>query len=106
VKKLEMGKRLRDGRRRVAVCDPSRASLSAPTAHHRRHVRLVDDPLQRLSVIQASDAFAYEESVVSSREEFQRKIRIACQAFNVHRLVWPHLRNWMESRSTSTFRTN
>ncbi|MGD0502992.1 MAG: glycosyltransferase [Steroidobacteraceae bacterium] len=43
-------------------------------------------------VIQASDAFAYEESVVSSREEFQRKIRIACQAFNVHRLVWPHLR--------------
>jgi cellulose synthase/poly-beta-1,6-N-acetylglucosamine synthase-like glycosyltransferase len=43
-------------------------------------------------VIQASDAFAYEESVISSQEEFQRKIRIACQAFNVHRLVWPQLR--------------
>jgi cellulose synthase/poly-beta-1,6-N-acetylglucosamine synthase-like glycosyltransferase len=43
-------------------------------------------------VIQASDALAYEESVVSAREEFTRKIRIACQAFNVHRLVWPQLR--------------
>lgn len=44
-------------------------------------------------VIQASDALAYEESVVSAREEFNRKIRIACQAFNVHRLLWPRLRN-------------
>jgi cellulose synthase/poly-beta-1,6-N-acetylglucosamine synthase-like glycosyltransferase len=43
-------------------------------------------------VIQASDALAYEESVVSAGEEFTRKIRIACQAFNVHRLVWPQLR--------------
>jgi cellulose synthase/poly-beta-1,6-N-acetylglucosamine synthase-like glycosyltransferase len=43
-------------------------------------------------VIQASDALAYEESVVSPREEFRRKVRIACQAFNVHRLLWPQLR--------------
>lgn len=43
-------------------------------------------------VIQANDALAYEESVVSGREEFRRKIRIACQAFNVHRLIWPRLR--------------
>jgi cellulose synthase/poly-beta-1,6-N-acetylglucosamine synthase-like glycosyltransferase len=43
-------------------------------------------------VIQASDALAYEESVVSAREEFKRKIRIACQSFNVHRLLWPRLR--------------
>lgn len=43
-------------------------------------------------IIQASDALAYEESVVSAREEFNRKIRIACQAFNVHRLLWPRLR--------------
>ncbi len=43
-------------------------------------------------VIQASDALAYEESVVSGPEEFSRKIRIACQAFNVHRLLWPELR--------------
>jgi hypothetical protein len=25
-------------------------------------------------------------------EEFRRKVRIACQAFNVHRLLWPRLR--------------
>jgi cellulose synthase/poly-beta-1,6-N-acetylglucosamine synthase-like glycosyltransferase len=43
-------------------------------------------------VIQASDALAYEESVVSAHEEFSRKIRIACQAFNVHRLIWPQMR--------------
>jgi cellulose synthase/poly-beta-1,6-N-acetylglucosamine synthase-like glycosyltransferase len=43
-------------------------------------------------VIQASDALAYEESVISAREEFKRKTRIACQAFNVHRLLWPQLR--------------
>ena len=43
-------------------------------------------------VIQASDALAYEESAVSAREEFRRKVRIACQAFNVHRLIWPQLR--------------
>ena len=43
-------------------------------------------------VIQASDAWAYEQSVTSAPEEFRRKIRIACQAFNVHRLIWPQLR--------------
>ena len=39
-------------------------------------------------VIQATDARAYEECVTSGTEEFCRKIRIACQAFNVHRLMW------------------
>jgi hypothetical protein len=48
--------------------------------------------VQGYRVIQASDARAFEESVTSSREEFRRKIRIACQAFNVHRLIWPQLR--------------
>ena len=43
-------------------------------------------------VVQATDVCAYEESATSGREEFQRKVRIACQAFNVHRLIWPHLR--------------
>ena len=70
---------------------------------HSLHVappeHLIDDMYVSLSilcgghrVIQASDALAYEESVVSAREEFNRKIRIACQAFNVHRLLWPRLR--------------
>jgi cellulose synthase/poly-beta-1,6-N-acetylglucosamine synthase-like glycosyltransferase len=43
-------------------------------------------------VIQARDVRAYEESVTHSGEEFGRKVRIACQAFNVHRLIWPRLR--------------
>jgi len=48
-------------------------------------------------VIQAHDVRAYEESVAKSSEEFSRKVRIACQAFNVHRLLWPRLRrtDWL-----------
>lgn len=71
-----------------------RRSLHSPPPEH-----IIDDMYVSLTilcrghrVIQASDAFAYEESVVSAREEFGRKIRIACQAFNVHRLIWPQLR--------------
>ena len=71
-----------------------RRSLHNPPPDH-----IIDDMYVSLMilcsgyrVIQASDALAYEESVVSAREEFRRKMRIACQAFNVHRLIWPHLR--------------
>ncbi len=71
-----------------------RRSLHLPPPDH-----IIDDLYVSLKilcrgfrVIQASDAVAYEESVVSGREEFRRKIRIACQAFNVHRLLWPQLR--------------
>lgn len=71
-----------------------RRSLHQPPPDH-----IIDDLYVSLMilcsghrVIQASDAFAYEESVVSAREEFKRKVRIACQAFNVHRLLWPRLR--------------
>ncbi|HEY2733426.1 MAG TPA: hypothetical protein VGI70_05555, partial [Polyangiales bacterium] len=42
-------------------------------------------------VVQSDDVDAYEESVVASGEEFSRKVRIACQAFNVHRLLWREL---------------
>jgi cellulose synthase/poly-beta-1,6-N-acetylglucosamine synthase-like glycosyltransferase len=44
-------------------------------------------------VVQADDVIAYEESVTVSNEEFRRKVRIACCAFNVHRVVWPRLRD-------------
>jgi cellulose synthase/poly-beta-1,6-N-acetylglucosamine synthase-like glycosyltransferase len=71
-----------------------RRSLHNPPPEH-----IIDDMYVSLTilcaghrVIQASDAFAYEKSVVSAREEFRRKIRIACQAFNVHRVIWPQLR--------------
>lgn len=43
-------------------------------------------------VVQADDVRGYEESVPDAGEEFNRKVRIACQAFNVHRLLWPRLR--------------
>lgn len=43
-------------------------------------------------LVQARDVRAYEESVTHAGEEFARKVRIACQAFNVHRLLWPRLR--------------
>jgi cellulose synthase/poly-beta-1,6-N-acetylglucosamine synthase-like glycosyltransferase len=71
-----------------------RRSLHDPPPEH-----IIDDMYVSLMilcsgyrVIQASDALAYEESVVSAHEEFKRKMRIACQAFNVHRLIWPRLR--------------
>src|SRR5579859_286430 len=43
-------------------------------------------------VVTAPDALAYEASVTKSGEEFRRKVRIACQAFNVHRILWPRLK--------------
>lgn len=43
-------------------------------------------------VVQARDVRAYEASATDVAEEFGRKVRIACQAFNVHRLLWPRLR--------------
>lgn len=43
-------------------------------------------------VIQARDVRAFEASATGTHEEFGRKVRIACQAFNVHRLLWPWLR--------------
>jgi cellulose synthase/poly-beta-1,6-N-acetylglucosamine synthase-like glycosyltransferase len=71
-----------------------RRSLRLPPPDH-----IIDDMyvslmvlVQGARVVQASNARAFEESVPSGREEFRRKIRIACQAFNVHRLIWPHLR--------------
>ena len=60
---------------------------------------IIDDMFVSLSilcdghrVVRAADAFAYEELVSRPGEEFRRKIRIACQAFNVHRLLAPRLR--------------
>lgn len=43
-------------------------------------------------VVRVRDAIAYEEQVSRPAEEFDRKVRIACQAFNVHCLLWPKLR--------------
>lgn len=48
--------------------------------------------IQGHRIVQSTDVRAYEESASHSTEEFKRKSRIACQAFNVHRLIWPHIR--------------
>jgi len=71
-----------------------RRCLHRPPPDH-----IIDDMYVSLSilcdgwrVIQADDVHAYEASVSAGGEEFRRKVRIACQAFNVHRLLWPRLR--------------
>ena len=71
----------------------------------RRHLHrpppgdLIDDLFVSLSILcggrrigRPEQATAYEEAVQHPAEEFRRKIRIACQAFNVHRALWPSLR--------------
>jgi cellulose synthase/poly-beta-1,6-N-acetylglucosamine synthase-like glycosyltransferase len=69
------------------------------TLHHPPPAHIIDDMFVSLSilcdgyrVVRAADALAYEETVSRPTEEFRRKVRIACQAFNVHRLLWPRLR--------------
>ena len=60
---------------------------------------LIDDMTVSLSIlcdgyriVRAADAVAREGLVSRPGEEFRRKVRIACQAFNVHRALWPRLR--------------
>lgn len=60
---------------------------------------LIDDMYVSLSVLlegsriaRAADAVAVEPPVTGVREEFRRKRRIACQAYNVHRALAPRLR--------------
>ena len=70
-----------------------RALHVAPPSH------LIDDMFVSLSmlcagarIVRQPDAFAFEDAVATQGEEFHRKIRIACQAFNVNRVLWPSLR--------------
>jgi cellulose synthase/poly-beta-1,6-N-acetylglucosamine synthase-like glycosyltransferase len=60
---------------------------------------IIDDMFVSLSilcdgyrVVRAGDALAYEATASRPGEEFRRKIRISCQAFNVHRLLRHRLR--------------
>lgn len=43
-------------------------------------------------LIHADDVIAYEKNATSSSEEFRRKRRIACRAFNTHCHLWPQIR--------------
>jgi len=60
---------------------------------------IIDDMFVSLSILCAGyrvlrdpEVRAYERATTDSVDEFKRKIRIACQAFNCHRLLWPRLR--------------
>jgi cellulose synthase/poly-beta-1,6-N-acetylglucosamine synthase-like glycosyltransferase len=71
-----------------------RRSLSRPVPDN-----LIDDMFVSLSilcdghrVVRAGDVIARELAATAPAEEFRRKARIACQAFNVHRRLWPRLR--------------
>jgi cellulose synthase/poly-beta-1,6-N-acetylglucosamine synthase-like glycosyltransferase len=61
--------------------------------------QLIDDLYVSLSVliegariISVESVIVYERSAALANEEFTRKKRIACQAWNVHRALWPELR--------------
>lgn len=47
-------------------------------------------------VVRAPDVTVHEYGAVRVREEYRRKVRIACQAMNVHKVMWPSIRkqNW------------
>jgi len=67
--------------------------------HHAAPPDIIDDMFVSMSVlcdgyrvVRASDSLAYEKTISRPEEDFRRKIRIACQAFNVHRLLLPRLR--------------
>ncbi len=69
-----------------------RSMHRAPPPH------LIDDMFVSLSVlceggrvVRVADAVATEASVSRPAEEYRRKVRIACQAFNVNRALWGSL---------------
>lgn len=61
---------------------------------------LLDDMIVSMSaalggkrLIYAPDVLAFERNTTSTNEEFRRKRRIACRAFNTHRYLWPTIRS-------------
>ncbi|RYD98226.1 MAG: glycosyltransferase [Sphingomonadales bacterium] len=42
-------------------------------------------------LIHARDVIAYEKNATAASDEFRRKRRIACRAFNTHRHLWPQI---------------
>jgi cellulose synthase/poly-beta-1,6-N-acetylglucosamine synthase-like glycosyltransferase len=71
-----------------------RRELHRPTPDH-----LIDDLFVSMSIlcgghrlIRGADVRAYESHTTVARDEFKRKIRIACQCMGVHQALWPELR--------------
>ncbi len=48
--------------------------------------------LQGFRVVRAPDLRAFETHTTEARDEFRRKIRIACECMHVHFALWPELR--------------
>ncbi len=66
---------------------------------------LIDDMFVSFSIlcaghriVRVDDAFAYEEAVSRPGEDYRRRVRISCQAFNVHRVLRSRLRRmpWLD----------
>ncbi|TCP36095.1 glycosyltransferase [Sphingomonas sp. BK235] len=55
-------------------------------------------PLAGKRLVHATDVLAFERSATSSKDEFRRKRRIACRAFNTHRHLWPAIRQTFSKR--------
>ncbi len=71
-----------------------RRQLHRPTPDH-----LIDDLFVSMSIlckghrlIRGADVNAYEAHTTIARDEFKRKVRIACQCMGVHRALWPELK--------------
>lgn len=71
-----------------------RRKLHRPTPDH-----LIDDLFVSMSIlckghrlIRGADVNAYEAHTTIARDEFKRKVRIACQCMGVHRALWPELK--------------
>lgn len=67
--------------------------------HHPVPADVIDDMFISLDilcrgyrVVRAPDVIARELAIPSTVDEFRRKIRITCQAMNVHRLMWSRIR--------------
>lgn len=53
---------------------------------------------QGYRVVRGEDVRAFENSATQAGDEFRRKVRISCQAFNIHRRLWPQIRRlgWVD----------
>ena len=77
---------------------PDRCLLSAVSSLPYVPDDIIDDFYVAISsicsgykVVQGDDVRAYGHLAAVTHEEFTRKVRIPCQAFNAHRLLWPRL---------------
>jgi cellulose synthase/poly-beta-1,6-N-acetylglucosamine synthase-like glycosyltransferase len=53
---------------------------------------------QGYRIVRGPDVRAFENSATKAGDEFRRKVRISCQAFNIHRRLWPQLKrlSWVD----------